>query len=193
MDRHSGSVSTRGRRALSRKCSESSTTLRVHSTTRTPAVSSTVTSSQRTSSSPVSARRKATTQRDNTGVESPGGTPTASTLIGREEIIARAIALIGRADVQLVTLTGTGGTGKTRLALALAERLRDSFDGGVWFVPLAHVSEAALAPSAIAHALGLHDQGTTSLLDAFAAYVNGRRLLLVLDNLEQIVAVATWI
>jgi non-specific serine/threonine protein kinase len=141
----------------------------------------------------VSALRKATTQRDNTGVESPGGTPTASTLIGREEIIARAIALIGRADVQLVTLTGTGGTGKTRLALALAERLRDSFDGGVWFVPLVHISDATLAPRAIGHALGLHDHGNSSLLDAFAAHVNGRRLLLVLDNLEQIVAAAPWL
>src|SRR5439155_9959970 len=99
----------------------------------------------------------------------------------------------GRPDVRLVTFTGTGGTGKTRLALEVGERLRDSFEGGVWFVPLAHISDSALVPSTIGHALGLHDQGNSSLLDAFAAHVGGRRLLLVLDNLEQIIAAASWL
>jgi serine/threonine-protein kinase PknK len=125
---------------------------------------------------------------------SPGSLPSAVvTLIGRDETLAAAIALLGTAGVRLVTFTGTGGTGKTRLALAVGERLRNSFEGGVWFVPLAHISDSALVPSTIGHALGLHDQSNNSLLDAFAAHVGGRRLLLVLDNLEQIIAAASWL
>jgi predicted ATPase/tRNA A-37 threonylcarbamoyl transferase component Bud32 len=114
-------------------------------------------------------------------------------LIGRDETLAAAMTLIGRADVRLVTFTGTGGTGKTRLAREVGERLRGSFEGGVWFVPLAHISDSGLVAPTIGHALGLHDQGSKSLLDAFVARAGGRRLLLVLDNLEQIIAAASWI
>ena len=141
------------------------------------------------------ALRTASTRTGDAGAtNSIGNVPSAvAKLIGREDTLAAAITLIGRADVRLVTFTGTGGTGKTRLALEVGERLRDSFEGGVWFVPLAHLSDAALVPSTIGHALGLHDHGNNSLLHAFAAHVGGRRLLLVLDNLEQIIAAAAWL
>ena len=147
------------------------------------------------------ALRRASTQTADAGAMMSTPRPTApvtvssgdAVLIGREETIAAAMALLASADVRLVTFTGTGGTGKTRLALAVAERLRDSYEGGVWFVPLAHIADAALVPSSIGHALGLHDQGNDSLLDAFATHVSGRRLLLILDNLEQIIAAASWL
>jgi len=141
-----------------------------------------------------SALRTASTRADDAGATSSiGAAPSVARLIGREDTLAAALALIGRADVRLVTFTGTGGTGKTRLALEVGEQLRDSFAGGVWFVPLAHISDSALVPSTIGHALGLHDQGNNSLLDAVAAHIGGRRLLLVLDNFEQIIAAAAWL
>jgi predicted ATPase/tRNA A-37 threonylcarbamoyl transferase component Bud32 len=125
---------------------------------------------------------------------SAGNVPSvASPLIGRDETLADAIALIDRPDVQLVTFTGTGGTGKTRLALEVGARMRQSFQGGAWFVPLAHVTNPELVPSTIAHVLGLHDEGKASLLDALAGHVGGRRLLLVLDNFEQVVDAAPWL
>jgi predicted ATPase/serine/threonine protein kinase len=128
------------------------------------------------------------------GSPSAGNVPSvASPLIGRDEILADAIALVRRSDVRLVTFTGTGGTGKTRLALEVGARLSRSFEGCIWFVPLAHVSDPGLVPSSIGHVLGLHDQAAPSLLDAFAAYVGERRLLLVLDNFEQVVAAASWL
>jgi non-specific serine/threonine protein kinase len=147
------------------------------------------------------ALRAASTRTHDTGVTTVGiGTPSggnlpsvASPLIGRDETLAEATALLCRRDVQLVTFTGTGGTGKTRLALDVATRLRASLDGGAWFVSLAHVTDPDLIPSAIANVLGLRDQESSSLLDALAGYVGGRRLLLVLDNFEQVVTAAPWL
>ncbi len=128
------------------------------------------------------------------GSPSTGGLSSATApLIGRDDTLADAITLLRRPGVQLVTFTGPGGTGKTRLALEIGERLRASFEGGAWFVPLAHLTDPDLVPSSIGQVLGLHDQGSTSLLEAFAAYVGGRRLLLVLDNFEQVVAAASWL
>jgi predicted ATPase/predicted Ser/Thr protein kinase len=128
------------------------------------------------------------------GAPFAGGVPRpAAPLIGRDDTLAAAIALLGLPDVRLVTLTGTGGTGKTRLALEIGERLRGSFEGGAWFVPLAHVTDPGLVPSSIGQVLGIHDQGGGSLLDTFATYVGGRRILLVIDNFEQVVAAASWL
>ncbi|MDQ6736802.1 MAG: protein kinase, partial [Gemmatimonadota bacterium] len=87
---------------------------------------------------------------------------------------------------RLLTLTGPGGTGKTRFALHLAELMRDNFDDGVLFVPLAEISTPDLVPSVIAQSLGIRDLGGESLGDRVIASLQGRHLLLVLDNFEHV-------
>src|SRR5579862_5999957 len=104
----------------------------------------------------------------------------ATPLIGRERELAELMTLADSS--RLITLTGTGGTGKTRLALAFAAGLADRYPDGVWWVPLAMVSEARLVPAAIAAALG-------DIAD-LPMYLRGRALLLVLDNFEQVIEAA---
>ena len=102
-------------------------------------------------------------------------------LVGREREIAAVVALLRRSDVRLVTLTGTGGTGKTRLAQAAA----DEAGGGV-FVDLAPLTDPGLVLAAIARALGIDEEPTTPLLDAVASRLAESPPLLVLDNLEHL-------
>ena len=104
----------------------------------------------------------------------------ATPLIGRERELAELMTLAD--SRRLITLTGTGGTGKTRLAMAFAAGLADRYPDGVWWVPLAMVSEARLVPAAIAAALG-------DIAD-LPMYLRGRALLLVLDNFEQVIQAA---
>lgn len=87
---------------------------------------------------------------------------------------------------RLVTLTGPGGVGKSRLAARLADRIHRSFPDGVRFVPLSGLDDPALVPLAAADALGLHDHTDRHPLDALAEHVGERRLLLVLDNCEHL-------
>jgi predicted ATPase/DNA-binding SARP family transcriptional activator len=101
-------------------------------------------------------------------------------LIGRERELAELMTLAD--SRRLITLTGTGGTGKTRLGTAFAARLADRYPDGVWWVPLAMVSEARLVPAAIAAALG-------DIMD-LPMYLRGRALLLVLDNFEHVIEAA---
>jgi predicted ATPase/DNA-binding SARP family transcriptional activator len=104
----------------------------------------------------------------------------ATPLIGRERELAELMTLAD--SRRLITLTGTGGTGKTRLAMAFAAALADRYPDGVWWVPLAMVNEARLVPAAIAAALG-------DIAD-LPMYLRERALLLVLDNFEQVIDAA---
>ena len=111
-------------------------------------------------------------------------------LIGRQRELAAIEALIHRPEVRIVTLTGPGGTGKTRLAVEIARRLCPVFNDEVYFVSLASVREPSLVTSAIAGGLGIYEGSTRPLLEILRDDLRRRRALLVLDNLEQIVEAA---
>src|SRR5829696_6787613 len=108
-----------------------------------------------------------------------------TSFIGRERETAEGKRSLG--DVRLLTLTGPGGCGKTRLALAVGEDLTKRFEGGVWWVELAPVSDPALVPRAVASALGVHEQVGRSLGDLLRDHLEARRLLLILDNCEHLI------
>ena len=107
-------------------------------------------------------------------------------LVGRTQEREAVLGLLKSS--RLVTLTGTGGIGKTRLALAVAADLVDQYAGGVWLVDLAPLTEAVLVPVAVAHALHLEEEAHRPLLTTLADRLKGRRLLLLLDNCEHLVA-----
>jgi predicted ATPase/class 3 adenylate cyclase len=110
--------------------------------------------------------------------------------IGRTRELADTQALLQRDDVRLLTLIGTGGTGKTRLALQLAADVVDQFNHGVFFVSLAPVRDWELVAATIARTLGLREQPGETVLETLTEYVRDRELLLVLDNFEQVLAAA---
>jgi predicted ATPase len=110
-------------------------------------------------------------------------------LVGREEAVAAVEALVRRDGVRLVTLSGPGGSGKSRLALEAAGRLRPGFADGVRFIDLASVPSADLVPGTIAAGLGLNTSGTRIGTD-LVSYLRSRRVLLVLDNFEQVTGAA---
>ena len=127
------------------------------------------------------------------GADGPGAVriPTPPTpLLGRERELDEARALILRPDVRLVTLTGPGGVGKTRLAMEVARGASAHFDGGTFFVPLAALVDAALVVPTIAHALGAVEDGRLPLLASVAARLRGRATLVVLDNAEHLLPAA---
>lgn len=117
----------------------------------------------------------------------PGRIPRPpNPLIGRERELADAASLLRRGDVRLVTLTGPGGIGKTRLAIALLEDLRDDFGGGAFFVPLAPLRDATLVPDALAEGLGIVEASGRSLEQVLHEYLRDKHMLLALDNLEHL-------
>jgi predicted ATPase/transcriptional regulator with XRE-family HTH domain len=109
-------------------------------------------------------------------------------LIGRAREIAVVSAILQRPDVRLLTLLGPPGVGKTRLALQVASDLRVPFRTGVCFVALAPIRDPDLVPAAIAQALDLHEAGDQSLIETLQSSLRDKQLLLVLDNVEQVVA-----
>ena len=130
----------------------------------------------------------------------PGGAPPAAAptnlpapalpLIGREREIAAATAVLRQPLGRLLTLTGPGGADKTRLAQAIAARLRDACTDGVWFVPLAAVPAADLVDDAIAGVLDVKEAAPGALAMSLQAYLRDKRLLLVLDHFEHVAAAA---
>src|SRR5688500_16527467 len=107
-------------------------------------------------------------------------------LVGRERELEEVRRRVRRPETRLLTLTGPGGTGKTRLSLQAAADLLDDFEHGVYFVALAAVTEAAEVPGAIARAVGVAEEGGRPLAETLAEFVRERELLLVLDNFEQL-------
>src|SRR5215472_6647963 len=112
-----------------------------------------------------------------------------TSLIGREREVAAACTLLARPEVRLLTVTGTGGVGKTRLALQIATQIQGDFEDGICLVSLAPVIESDLVLPTIAQSLGL--PGSPQLpLEQLQAALREKHLLLVLDNFEQVVAAA---
>jgi len=121
----------------------------------------------------------------------PRSLPVSSTsLIGREQAIAQVLKLLETPDVRWVTLTGLGGIGKTRLAIAVAERLHDRYPRGAVFVPLASIAQTEMVLPHIATAMGATLEGVRPALDVLVEHVGETKTLLVLDNLEQVASVA---
>jgi predicted ATPase/class 3 adenylate cyclase len=110
-------------------------------------------------------------------------------LIGRERELEEAAALLTN-RLRVLTLTGTGGTGKTRLALQLAAEVLEAFPNGVFFVSLAPVRDWELVAPTIARTLGLREQAGETVVETLDGYLADRELLLVLDNFEQVLAAA---
>jgi predicted ATPase/DNA-binding winged helix-turn-helix (wHTH) protein len=117
-----------------------------------------------------------------------------TSLIGREQEVANATKLLVRSDVRLLTLTGPGGAGKTRLALAVAAGVADQFPAGVQFVSLASITHPELVSIAIANALDIQQVANRSISQLIADQLqNSGPFLLVLDNFEQVLSAATVI
>ena len=113
-----------------------------------------------------------------------------TSLIGREQELSELVALLGQASVRLVTLTGPGGSGKTRLALDLATQLRGTFSGGVTFVDLTPLRDAQFVLPTIASLLGVRERFGQPLLDTLSRFLAEQQLLLLLDNFEQVLEAA---
>lgn len=116
-----------------------------------------------------------------------------TTFFGRDQEIAAVAALLTQSEMRLLTLTGPGGTGKTRLALRVAEDLATHVADAVAFVPLASVAEASLVPSAVAHALGVRESGDRPITERLIGVLRNRRLLLILDNFEHLLAASPFV
>ena len=119
----------------------------------------------------------------------PGNLPVQTTsFVGRREAVEELVTAMRTR--RLVTLTGVGGVGKTRLALQVAGELVPEFPDGVWLIELAPVGHPASLPDAVATALGVTAQAGMSVTDSVARALSGRRLMMLLDNCEHVVNAA---
>jgi predicted ATPase len=124
----------------------------------------------------------------------PNNLPVQFTpFIGREQEVTTVQHLLQRQGVRLLTLTGPGGTGKTRLGLQVAAELSEVFPAGVFFVNLAPISDPELVVPTIAHTLDLVEVADQSLLGLLKAFLREKQLLLLLDNFEQVVSAAVQV
>jgi len=131
------------------------------------------------------AQQDATSARQGINLPAP-----LTSLIGAEKAVAEATDLMRRPDVRLLTITGPGGVGKTRLAIQLAAELIHDFPDGVCFVPLASVNNPSLVTAEIARTLRLGKTYDQLLLDVLKVYLWGRQFLVILDNFEHLVTAA---
>jgi predicted ATPase/class 3 adenylate cyclase len=121
----------------------------------------------------------------------PNNLPAQLTpFIGREKEVKAACELLGRPEVRLVTFTGTGGTGKTRLAAQVAAELLDDFTHGIFFVELAALNDHSLVASSIAHAIGVLEATGRPIMESLKDYLRDKHLMIVLDNFEQVAQAA---
>src|SRR5918998_2782045 len=124
----------------------------------------------------------------------PHNLPTHPTpFLGREREVEEAVALLLQPGVRLVTLTGPGGVGKTRLGTRIAAEALEAFPDGAFMVDLARLTDPNLVPSATATALGLREQAGQTLARTLADYLRERKILLLFDNFEHVLAAATLI
>jgi hypothetical protein len=125
----------------------------------------------------------------------PNNLPVQLTsLIGREEEMATVQRLLCRDDIRLLTLTGPGGTGKTRLGLQVAAELSDHFADGVFFVNLAPISDPALVVPTVAQTLEVKEtEAQPQLVDHLKMFLRDKHLLLLLDNFEQVIDAASQV
>jgi predicted ATPase/class 3 adenylate cyclase len=110
----------------------------------------------------------------------------ATPFLGREQELRDVVELLTQPEIRLVTLTGPGGTGKTRLALQAAAEAAQTFPAGIWWVGLASLRDAKRLPAAVAESLGVEDRAGSEIADVVADATAGRRLLLLLDNAEHL-------
>ena len=122
----------------------------------------------------------------------PNNLPSQTTeFIGRDEEVEEIVEILCKRSVRLLTLTGPGGTGKTRLSQESAASMLDSFPDGVYFIPLAPISDPELVPTTIARAIGVREGGGLPPLENLKSYLKDKQLLLLLDNFEQVMDATT--